>query len=153
MKYLAPVAAVFALTLPAFADGDAAAGEKDFKKCKSCHAITDASGEKIVKGGKVGPNLFGVIGRAAGSVEDYKYSKSLLAAGEAGLIWDADSLAEFIQDPKAYLKAELDDPKAKSKMGYKLKKGAEDVAAYLSTFSPEGEESDATEAVEGESDS
>lgn len=135
MKYLATTAVLFALTLPAFAQGDAAAGEKIFKKCKSCHSITDASGEKLVKGGKVGPNLFGVIGRAAGSYEGYKYSKSMVAAGEAGLVWDEAKVAEFVQNPKDYLAAELDDSKAKSKMSFKLKKGGEDVAAYLATFS------------------
>jgi cytochrome c len=145
MKYLATAAALFALTLPAFAEGDAEAGEKTFKKCKSCHGITDAEGEKIVKGGRTGPNLFGIIGRAAGSVEDFKYSKSMIAAGEAGLVWDEALLAEFVQNPKAFLAAELDDSKAKSKMTYKLKKGGEDVAAYLGTFSPAVEETEGTE--------
>jgi len=153
MKYLAATAALFALTLPAFAEGDVAAGEKTYKKCKSCHAITDAEGEKIVKGGKSGPNLYGVIGRAAGSVEDFKYSKSIIAAGEAGLVWDEALLAEYAQDPKAFLAAQLDDPKAKSKMTYKLKKGGEDVAAYLATFSTAVEETEGTEATEDGSDS
>jgi cytochrome c len=135
MKYLATSAALLALALPAFAEGDAAKGEKTFKKCKSCHSITDPSGEKIVKGGKIGPNLYGVIGRTAGSVEGFKYSKSMSAAGEAGLVWDEASLAEFVQDPKAFLQARLDDSSAKSKMSFKLKKGGEDVAAYLATFS------------------
>lgn len=139
MKYLATAAALFALTLPAYAEGDAAAGEKTFKKCKACHGITDASGEKIVKGGKTGPNLYGIIGRAAGSAEGFKYSKSMLAAGEAGLIWDEAMVAEFVQNPKAFLASELDDSKAKSKMTYKLKKGGEDVAAYLATFSAPAE--------------
>jgi cytochrome c len=137
MKYIATSAALLALALPAFAEGDAAAGEKIFKKCKSCHAITDASGEEIVKGGKTGPNLYGVIGRPAGSVEGFKYSKSMSAAGEAGLVWDEALVAEFVQDPNEFLKARLDDSSAKSKMSFKLKKGGEDVAAYLATFSAE----------------
>ncbi len=134
MKFPAAAAALIALTLPAYAQGDAAAGEATFKKCKSCHSITDAEGEKIVKGGKVGPNLYGVIGRAAGSVEDFKYSKSMSAAGEAGLVWDEALVAEYSHDPNAFLAAQLDDPKAKSKMTFKLKNGGEDVAAYLATF-------------------
>ncbi len=129
-------AALLALSLPALASGDADEGEKIFKKCKSCHTIASPD-ETIVKGGRTGPNLFGAIGRAAGSVEGFKYSKSMISAGEAGLVWDEEKLAEYVQDPTAYLKKELDDPKARAKMSFKLRKGGEDVAAYLGTFSTE----------------
>ena len=47
---------------PVFA-GDAAKGESEFKKCKARHAVISPYGTEIVKGGKTGPNLFGVIGR------------------------------------------------------------------------------------------
>ena len=56
-----------AFAAPALASGDAAKGESDFKKCKACHAIVADDGTEIVKGGKVGPNLYGVVGRAAAS--------------------------------------------------------------------------------------
>ncbi|MEP5154965.1 cytochrome C [Planktotalea sp.] len=129
LKYAALIAAtVFAA--PAFAEGDAAKGEKTFKKCKSCHMIKNGD-DIIVKGGKTGPNLYGVIGRTAGTVEGYKYGKSIVDAGEQGLVWDAESVAAFTADPKGYLKEVLDDSKAKSKMSFRLKKGAEDVVAYL----------------------
>ena len=141
MKYaLSTAAALIALAAPAFAEGDAEAGEAAFKKCKACHGIVSPDDEVIVKGGKTGPNLYGVIGRAAGSEDGFKYGKSLAAAGEAGLVWTEENLAEFIKDPKAFLKAELDDSGAKSKMSFKLKKGSEDVAAFLATVSPAMEE-------------
>ena len=129
------LAALFAMTVaaaPAFAEGDAAAGEKAFNKCKSCHMIVSDAGDEIVKGGKVGPNLYGVIRRVAGSA-DFKYGKDIVAAGEAGLVWDVANLAEYIADPRAFLRTYLDDSKAKSKMAYKLKKGGDDVAAYLAS--------------------
>lgn len=133
----------------AFADGhstgDVEAGAKTFKKCKSCHTIVADDGEVILKGGKAGPNLYGVIGRTAGSVEGFKYSKDLLAAGEAGLVWDEALLAEWVQDPKAFLKEYLDNSKAKSKMSFKLKKGGEDVAAYLASVGPVVEDAAAEE--------
>src|SRR6056297_4134308 len=62
---------------PAAHAADAAAGEKTFAKCKSCHMI-EGGGETIVRGGKVGPNLYGIVGRQAGSVEDYRYGDSLV---------------------------------------------------------------------------
>ena len=58
---------------PLFADGhasgDAAKGEKNFKKCKSCHMIVSDDGEVTFKGGNTGPNLFGLNERQAGSYE------------------------------------------------------------------------------------
>ena len=48
----AVVAAAVALAAPAFAEGDAAKGEKEFKKCKSCHTIVSPEGEVVFKGGK-----------------------------------------------------------------------------------------------------
>ena len=125
------------LAAPAFAEGDAAAGEKTFKKCKSCHMIADGD-NKIVKGGKTGPNLFGLPGRVVGSA-DFKYGKSTMAVGEAGLAWDEAEFVEYVADPKAWLKVKLDDPKAKSKMSFKLKKAddAADIWAYLVSVSPE----------------
>ncbi|MGH1466067.1 MAG: c-type cytochrome [Cognatishimia sp.] len=115
--------------------GDAALGEKNFKRCKSCHAITADDGTKIVKGGKTGPNLFGVVGRPVASVEGFKYSASMQAAGDAGLVWDEETLASFVLNPSAWLKEVLPDPAAKSKMTLKLKKGGEDVAAFLASTS------------------
>lgn len=124
---LAASATLIALGLPALAEGDAAKGEKEFRKCKACHMIASDS-ETIVKGGKTGPNLYGVVGRTAGSDEGFKYSDGLAAKGEEGLVWDEAELAAFITDPGDYLGS-------RSKMTFKLRKGAEDVAAYLATFS------------------
>ncbi len=127
--------AALSLGAPAFADNVSEAGAKLFKKCKSCHMIESDDGEVLTKGGKSGPNLYGMIGRTAGSVEGFKYSKDLFAAGEAGLIWNEVLLAEWVTDPKAFLRNALDNPKAKSKMSFKLKKGGDDVAAYLASMS------------------
>ncbi|MCP5036371.1 MAG: cytochrome C [Rhodobacteraceae bacterium] len=123
----------------AFADsheaGDAAEGEKDFKKCKACHTIVDPEGNVIFKGGKTGPNLWGVIGRQAGTVEGFRYGASLVAAGEAGLVWDIEQLTAYVADPKGFLRSYLDDNTAKSKMTFKLKEGL-DVATFLAGLTP-----------------
>jgi cytochrome c len=137
MKFLITAsAAMLALSVPAFAAGDAAKGEREFNKCKACHMIQAEDGTDIVKGGKTGPNLYGVIGRAAGAQEGFRYGESLVAAGEAGLVWDEENLATYVQDPKAFLVEYNDDPKARSSMSFKLAKGAEDVAAYLASVAP-----------------
>lgn len=141
-------ALIIALSGTAFAEVDLAKGEKDFKKCKSCHAIIDDEGAVLFKGGKTGPNLYGVVGRAAGSFEGFKYSDSLKAAGEAGLVWTEELLMEFIKNPKAFLKEQSGDPKAKSKMNFKWGK-PENIVAYLASHSPEA--SAEGEAAEGDS--
>ena len=120
-------AALVALAFPAFAEGDAAAGEKTFNQCKACHMIASDS-ETLVKGGKTGPNLYGVIGRTMGSVEGFKYSDGFKAKHDAGEVWTEETLAVYVTDPSAFLGS-------RSKMTFKLRKGAEDVAAYLATFS------------------
>ncbi len=140
MQRTLAILAAITLAAPVLADahagpGDVAEGEKQFNKCKSCHMIVADDGTEIAKGGKVGPNLYGVIGRKAGST-DFRYGDDLVAAGEAGLVWDAANFAEYVADPRAFLRSYLDNNSAKSKMAFKLPKGGEDVAAYLASVAP-----------------
>ncbi len=124
--------AALALSAPAFA-GDAAKGEADFKKCKACHMIVADDGTEIQKGGKTGPNLYGVIGRTVASAADFKYGESIAAVGAKGVVWDEAMLAAYVADPGKWLKEQTGDAAAKSKMTFKLAKGGEDMAAYLAS--------------------
>lgn len=149
MRLLSILAAGLTFSGAAFADGhasgDAAAGEGVFKKCKACHSIINAQGDVIFKGGKTGPNLYGLHGRVAGSA-DFKFGKSLVTAGEAGLAWNEADFVAFVADSKKFLQTYLDDSKAKSKMSFKLKKeeDAANVWAYIVSVGP------APEAAEGD---
>ncbi len=80
------------------AEGDAEAGMKAFNRCKACH---DAEKET----NKVGPHLVGVYGRKAGGLEDFsaKYSDAMKKKGEEGLVWDDETLAAYMTDPKGYI--------------------------------------------------
>lgn len=120
----------------ALAEGDAAKGEKAFKRCGSCHRVETPEGELLAKGkGKTGPNLYGVIGRTAGTEADFgKYKKSLVAAGEKGLVWDEEKLAAYVEDPKGYLTEFLGES-ATSGMPKQKVNGA-DIAAYLASLGP-----------------
>ncbi len=115
----ATLALAFAAALgsgAALAEGDAEAGKKVFKKCKSCHTFDP--GKK-----KIGPHLKGVVGRQAGSVEGYKYSKAMAGAD---VIWDVANLDKFLTKPMAFVK--------KTKMTFRgLSKESQraDVIAYL----------------------
>jgi|TARA_B100001093_G_scaffold24343_1_gene21536 cytochrome c len=75
--------------------GDLVHGEKVFKKCSACHMI--ASGGKNM----IGPNLWSVIGRTAGSVSDYKYSKAMVAYGKE---WTFEEMNSYLIKPQAYVK-------------------------------------------------
>lgn len=127
--------ALLALPDAALAE-DAALGETLFKKCKSCHSIVAPDGTAVQKGGKVGPNLYGVIGRPVASLPDFKYGDSILAVGAAGTLWDEALLAAYVADPGAWLKEKTGDAAAKTKMAFKLAKGGEDMAAYLASVAP-----------------
>lgn len=135
-----------ALSVPAYAGGhamgDAEAGEQAYRQCRSCHSIVDADGEAIVQGGKVGPNLWGLPGRTAGAQEDFsRYQDSLVAAGEAGLVWNEEEFTAYVQDPGGYLKSYLEDDGARSGMAFKLRseEDAVNIWAYIASVSPEPE--------------
>lgn len=72
------------------ADGDVAKGKKVFNKCKACHTLKEGKN-------RVGPSLFGIIGRAAATVEGFKYSTAMK---ESGITWDEDSLESYLKKPK-----------------------------------------------------
>lgn len=139
MKTLHLIATIGALglALPVHAAGNADAGKADYKKCAACHAIIDDAGTVIQKGGKTGPNLYGVVGRPVASA-DFNYGDSILQAGAKGLVWDEAMIAAYIADPTAWLRQAdvTGDAKARSKMSYKLAKGGEDMAAYLASVKP-----------------
>lgn len=100
--------------------GAADAGAKVFKKCKSCHSFEVGAKHKI------GPNLFGVVGRVAGTAEGYKFSQDMK---NSGLTWDEETLGKFLLSPKGLIK--------KTKMSFAgLKKESQraDLIAYLKSL-------------------
>lgn len=118
--------------------GDAAAGESLFRQCASCHVVTNAEGETLAGRGRTGPNLFGVAGRAAGSVEDFRYSPGLTATGEAGVVWDEESFAAFVQDPTAFVREATGDNGQRSSMSFRARseEDALNLYAYLYSLAP-----------------
>ena len=75
--------------------GDVAHGEKVFKKCSACHLVN--------KGGenKIGPALYGVIGRKVASKQDYKYSKAMAAYDKD---WTFEEMNGYLKKPQSYIK-------------------------------------------------
>ena len=75
--------------------GNVEQGKKIFKKCAACHSIAKGGSNKI------GPALWGVMGREAGSVSDYKYSKAMAGRGKP---WSFEEMNGFLIKPKAWIK-------------------------------------------------
>ena len=97
-----------------FASTNAAEGAKVFKKCAACHSIVENGANKI------GPALWGVLGRAAGSLQDYKYSKAMAAYGKN---WSFDEMNGFLIKPKDWIKG--------TKMSFAGLKNAKERAAVI----------------------
>ena len=89
-------------------------GKTVFKKCAACHSVSKARDNKI------GPALWGVIGRKAGSVSNYKYSKAMSKLGKT---WDFDAINTFLIKPKDYVKG--------TKMAYAGLKKEKDRASII----------------------
>lgn len=104
--------------------GDAAAGEKVFTKCRSCHQIGENAKTLI------GPELNGLIGRKAGSVSGYNYSDAMKASG---LTWDEATLRDYIKNPKAKV------PGTKMAFaGLPKDKDIDDLEAFLAQYGVDG---------------
>ncbi|MFZ1681202.1 MAG: c-type cytochrome [Rhizobiaceae bacterium] len=74
-----------------------AEGDDTFKPCRSCHEI--GAGAKH----KVGPHLDKIMGRTAGAVEGFNFSKAMREAGEKGLAWSRESIDEYLQKPRDFI--------------------------------------------------
>ncbi len=117
------------LLLPAVAsaEGDAAKGEKVFRKCKACHAVGDGAENKV------GPQLNGIVGRAIGSVDGFGYSNALADLGTEGKTWTAEDLSAFLEKPRNYAKGTK-----MSFAGLRKEQDRTNIIAYLATFADEG---------------
>lgn len=71
--------------------GDPAAGEKIFNQCKICHTVEEGKN-------KIGPSLYGVVGRKAGTEAGYSYSTAMKSAD---LTWTPENLDKYLTNPKA----------------------------------------------------
>jgi len=97
-----------------FASASATEGAKIFKKCAACHSIIEGGGNKI------GPALWGVLGRPAGSVPDYKYSKAMATYDKN---WSFEEMNGFLIKPKNWIKG--------TKMSFAGLKNAKERAALI----------------------
>lgn len=111
------------LSVPAWAQ-DVDAGKLSYNKCRPCHQVGENARNLV------GPELNGLIGRKAGSVEGFNYSD---ANKNSGITWDEATFKEYIANPRAKVPG--------TKMAFAgIKNEAEinNLLAYLKTFGPDG---------------
>jgi cytochrome c len=118
------VAAAAAFPGTVFAQsGDPAAGQRVFNQCRACHTPE--------QGGRngVGPNLWGIVGRPAASVEGFRYSANMRELAAGGLVWTEANLRAYIANPKAVV------PRGSmSFAGLRNETQLNDLIAYLNTL-------------------
>jgi cytochrome c len=108
------------LSTPALAAGDPVAGKAVFARCAICHNVEKDGGNGV------GPNLFGVAGRKAASVDGFNYSGPLKASG---ITWSDDNLSKWVAGPAKMI------PGTKMAFGgISSKTQIADVVAYLHTL-------------------
>lgn len=103
-------------------------GKSQFAQCRACHTV-DAGQNRV------GPHLFGIIGRKLGTAEKFNYSKAMKDAGEKGLVWDEEKLMEYLEDPGAFLKKAVGRDTVDNKMPNRFpnKELRANIIAYLKT--------------------
>lgn len=118
---------VATVALPAFLPLSAAAKDIDagatvFKKCMACHSADGTTN-------KIGPHLGDLIGRTAGTVDGFNYSKAMKDAGTGGLVWNEDTLSKYLVEPRAMV------PGTKMAFaGLKKPEDIQNVIAYLKSL-------------------
>tara|TARA_B100000700_G_C14674347_1_gene682370 strand:+ start:128 stop:673 length:546 start_codon:yes stop_codon:yes gene_type:complete len=101
--------------------GDLMHGEKVFKKCAACHVIEKGGANKI------GPALYGVLGRKVAGIDDYKYSQALIDYDKQ---WTFDEMNGYLRKPQAWIKGTK-----MSFAGLRKDKDRASVILYLNKYS------------------
>lgn len=103
-----------------------ASGEAVYRACAACHEIGEGARNRV------GPALNGVYGAAVGSVDGFRYSSALRDAGESGMIWDDETLAGYLADPRGFIRG--------NRMAFQGLRSDEDIAAVIAYMQVTGAE-------------
>ncbi len=116
--------AVISVAGSAFSSEQTERGAEVFKVCATCHQIGEGARNAV------GPQLNGIFGRRAGTVEGARYSEDMIRAGQNGLHWDAEALDVYLENPKNLISSTRMQFR-----GIKDEAQRRDVIAYLRAFS------------------
>ena len=124
IKTVMTVAMATVMGWPAMAfAGDPATGERVFRTCVACHSVEEDRN-------KVGPHLIDVFGRVPGTVPGFRYSRAMIEFGEAGNVWNAETIGAYLTDPRGYIRGNR-----MAFAGLRSEEQVADVLAYIAQFS------------------
>lgn len=124
VTWMVAAALMLAAPLEAALGQDAENGEQVYKQCRACHQIGEGARNLV------GPQLNGIVGRKAGTIEGFKYSKANKDAGAGGLVWTEENLFKYLENPLAFM------PETNMRFaGVKDEGNRKDLIAYLKKFS------------------
>ena len=122
------IASAYAMT----AASAALADDSRWRDCRTCHAVVAPDGTELARGGRSGPNLYGIANRPLAGDSAFRfYSDDLRAAGASGLRWSKDNFADYLADPDQFLRSATGNPQAESGMHVQLRRGANELFDYL----------------------
>jgi len=121
------LAAVAASPLFAQSAGDPAAGERVFAQCRACHQVGETARNVV------GPQLNGLFGRKAGSVEGFNYSPAFKTPAVAEKVWSPENFAVYIRNPR-----EVTPGTRMVFAGIRSDNQIADLTAYLRQFGADG---------------
>jgi cytochrome c len=125
-----------AVILSACAATPLLASETRWRDCRTCHAVTAPDGTERARGGRSGPNLWGIANRPLAGDSDYRfYSDDLRLAGQRGLRWSEDNFVAYLAEPTQFLRAATGNRQAESGMHVQLRSGAGALFQYLQDLS------------------
>jgi cytochrome c len=116
VMYHGALASLVLLSVPTLA-ADAMHGKALFAACLACHTERPDA---------LGPSLKGVVGRKAGSLDDFRYSSAMM---RSGIVWDDANLRDYLRDPQAKVRGNH-----MPFSGFAMASDADDVIAYLNTY-------------------
>jgi cytochrome c2 len=112
-------------TAPAGPDPElVAAGETVFRACAACHEIGEGAGNRV------GPALNETYGNTVAHVEGFRYSPAMRQAREDGMIWDSETLAAYLADPRGFIRG--------NRMAFQGLRSEEEIAAVIAYMQAEG---------------
>jgi cytochrome c len=108
------------------------ANENLWRDCRTCHRVEAPDGTVLARGGRAGPNLYGVTGRALAGDSDFRlYSRDIEAAARTGARWTRDSFVAYLAGPDQFLRALTGSDVAQSAMHVSHPSGGAALYSYL----------------------
>ncbi|WP_071795560.1 c-type cytochrome [Natronohydrobacter thiooxidans] len=116
--------------------GSAVADEARWRDCRTCHTVEAPDGNVLARGGRSGPNLYGIARRPLASASGFAfYSNDMRAAAATGARWSEENFVAYLAGPDEFLRRVTGDDNAQSGMHVELRTGGRELYRWLESLS------------------